>query len=64
MCFHLPDEAAVDHMRMYIGDRFIEGEIQREGANCEERTYEQAKIALARKPVWSNNNVQICSPHR
>ena len=26
--FPLPDEAAVDHMRMYIGDRFIEGEIR------------------------------------
>ena len=26
--FPLPDEAAVDRMRLYIGDRFIEGEIR------------------------------------
>ena len=26
--FPLPDEAAVDHMRLYVGDRFIEGEIR------------------------------------
>jgi Ca-activated chloride channel family protein len=26
--FPLPDEAAVDHMRLHIGDRFIEGEIR------------------------------------
>lgn len=39
--FPLPDEAAVDHMRMYIGDRFIEGEIrEKEQAR---REYEQAK---------------------
>ncbi len=38
--FPLPDEAAVDHMRMYIGDRFIEGEIrEKEQARKE---YEQA----------------------
>jgi Ca-activated chloride channel family protein len=41
--FPLPDEAAVDHMRMYIGDRFIEGEIrQKEQARKE---YEAAKSA-------------------
>ena len=41
--FPLPDEAAVDHMRMYIGDRFIEGEIrEKEQARKE---YEQAKSA-------------------
>ncbi len=39
--FPLPDEAAVDHMRLYIGDRFIEGEIrEKEQARKE---YEQAK---------------------
>ena len=39
--FPLPDEAAVDHMRMYVGDRFIEGEIrEKEKARME---YEQAK---------------------
>jgi Ca-activated chloride channel family protein len=39
--FPLPDEAAVDHMRLYVGDRFIEGEIrEKEQARKE---YEQAK---------------------
>ena len=37
----LPDDAAVDRMRMYIGERFIEGEIrEKEKAKKE---YEQAK---------------------
>jgi Ca-activated chloride channel family protein len=41
--FPLPDEAAVDHLRLYIGDRFIEGEIrEKEQARKE---YEQAKQA-------------------
>ncbi len=39
--FPLPDDAAVDHMRMQIGDRLIEGQIQ-EKAQAR-RTYEQAK---------------------
>jgi Ca-activated chloride channel family protein len=39
--FPLPDKAAVDHMRLYVGDRFIEGEIrEKEQARKE---YEQAK---------------------
>ena len=39
--FPLPGKAAVDHMRLYIGDRFIEGEIrEKEQARKE---YEQAK---------------------
>ena len=39
--FPLPDRAAVDHMRLYIGERFIEGEIrEKEQARKE---YEQAK---------------------
>jgi len=41
--FPLPDEAAVDQMRLFIGDRFIEGEIrEKEQAKKE---YEQAKLA-------------------
>ncbi len=41
--FPLPDKAAVDRMRMHIGDRFIEGEIrEKEQAKKE---YEQAKQA-------------------
>ena len=39
--FPLPDEAAVDHMRMYVGERFIEGEIrEKEQAK---KAYEAAK---------------------
>ena len=39
--FPLPDKAAVDHMRLYIGERFIEGEIrEKEQAR---KAYEQAK---------------------
>jgi Ca-activated chloride channel family protein len=39
--FPLPDEAAVDRMRLHIGDRFIEGEIQeKERAR---KTYEKAR---------------------
>ena len=44
--FPLPDGAAVDHLRMYIGERFIEGEIrEKEQAKKE---YEAAK-ATGRK---------------
>ena len=39
--FPLPDQAAVDHLRMYIGERFIEGEI-REKAKAR-KEYEAAK---------------------
>ena len=39
--FPLPDEAAVDHLRMRIGERFIEGDI-REKAQAR-KEYEQAK---------------------
>ncbi|MDX1516246.1 MAG: marine proteobacterial sortase target protein, partial [Woeseiaceae bacterium] len=39
--FPLPDKAAVDHMRLQIGERFIEGEI-REKAEAKKQ-YEQAK---------------------
>ena len=39
--FPLPDKAAVDRMRLYIGDRFIEGEIREKETARKE--YEQAK---------------------
>lgn len=39
--FPLPDKAAVDHMRLYIGDRLIEGEI-RERAEAR-KEYQQAR---------------------
>ncbi len=41
--FPLPDAAAVDHLRMHIGERFIEGEVrEKEQA---EKEYETAKAA-------------------
>ena len=39
--FPLPDKAAVDRMRLHIGDRFIEGEIQEK--EQAKKTYEKAK---------------------
>lgn len=41
--FPLPDKAAVDHMRLHIGDRIIEGEIQEK--DKARQNYEQAKLA-------------------
>ena len=41
--FPLPDKAAVDQMRLHIGERFIEGEIQEK--EHAKKTYEQAKQA-------------------
>jgi len=41
--FPLPDKAAVDRMRLHIGERFIEGEIQEK--EHAKKTYEQAKAA-------------------
>ena len=39
--FPLPDDAAVDHLRMWVGDRVIDGVIQERAAA--KATYEQAK---------------------
>ena len=39
--FPLPDDAAVDQLRLYIGDRFIEGEIRE--TKQARKEYEQAK---------------------
>ena len=41
--FPLPDRAAVDRMRLHIGERFIEGEIQEK--DHAKKTYENAKQA-------------------
>jgi len=41
--FPLPDKAAVDYMRLYIGDRFIEAEIREK--DQARKVYEQAKQA-------------------
>ena len=39
--FPLPDKSAVDHLKMKIGDRYIEGEIQEKVEA--EKTYQKAK---------------------
>ena len=39
--FPLPEKAAVDHMRLYVGDRYIEGEIQEK--ELARKAYEQAR---------------------
>ncbi len=41
--FPLPDKAAVDRMRLHVGDRFIEGEIQEK--ERAKKAYEKAKQA-------------------
>lgn len=41
--FPLPDKAAVDRLRLHVGDRFIEGEIQEK--EHAKKTYENAKKA-------------------
>ena len=41
--FPLPENAAIDRMRLHIGDRFIEGEVQEK--EHAKKTYEQAKQA-------------------
>lgn len=41
--FPLPDKAAVDRMRLHVGERFIEGEIQEK--ERAKKTYEAAKAA-------------------
>jgi len=41
--FPLPENAAVDRMRLHVGDRFIEGEIQEK--EHAKKTYEQARQA-------------------
>jgi len=41
--FPLPDKAAVDRMRLHIGERFIEGEIQEK--EHAKKTYEEARQA-------------------
>ena len=68
--FPLPDEAAVDHLRMTIGERIIEGEI-REKAQAK-KEYEQAKAegkkaslvdAAASKP-FSRHRLRMSPPAR
>lgn len=55
--FPLPDAAAVDHLRMYIGDRFIEGEIrEKEEARKE---YEAAKVSGKRTSLVEQQRANL-----
>lgn len=66
--FPLPEDAAVDHMRMQIGTRIIEGQIkEREQAK---RVYEQAKhegkkasLIEQERPNLFTNSVANIGPH-
>ena len=59
--FPLPDEAAVDHMRLHIGDRFIEGEIrEKEQAKKE---YEQAKQAGKKTSLVQQQRANLFTTH-
>ena len=59
--FPLPDEAAVDHMRLHIGDRFIEGEIrEKEQAKKE---YEQAKQTGKKTSLVQQQRANLFTTH-
>jgi len=55
--FPLPDKSAVDFLRMKIGDRFIEGEIQ-EKVEAEE-TYQKAKKSGQKASLVSSSRANI-----
>ena len=66
--FPLPEDAAVDHMRMEIGERIIEGQIKERQAA--KRVYEQArregkKVSLIEqeRPNLFTNSVANIGPH-
>ncbi|MBT8107869.1 MAG: marine proteobacterial sortase target protein [Gammaproteobacteria bacterium] len=59
--FPLPDKAAVDRMRLHIGDRFIEGEIrEKEQAKKE---YEQARAAGKRTSLVQQQRANLFTTH-
>ena len=59
--FPLPDKAAVDHMRLHIGDRFIEGEIrEKEQAKKE---YEQAKKEGKKTSLVQQQRANLFTTH-
>lgn len=57
--FPLPDEAAVDHLRMYIGERFIEGEI-REKVQAK-KDYEAARTAGQKASLVEQHRANLFS---
>ncbi|NQV87584.1 MAG: marine proteobacterial sortase target protein, partial [Woeseiaceae bacterium] len=59
--FPLPDTAAVDRMRLHIGDRFIEGEIQEKEQAKE--TYEKAKQEGKKTSLVEQQRANLFTTH-
>ncbi len=59
--FPLPEDAAVDHLRMWIGDRFIEGDIMEKSAA--KKTYEAAKKEGKRATLLEQQRANIFTTH-
>ena len=59
--FPLPETAAVDHMRMHIGERIVEGQIKEKSKA--KKQYKAARKAGLR-PASLSRNVPIFSLHR
>lgn len=57
--FPLPNEAAVDHMRLFIGDRVIEGQIQEK--EIAKKQFEHAKSSGKRASIVEQNRPNIFS---
>lgn len=67
--FPLPENAAVDHMRLQIGDRIVEGKIREKGRA--RKTYEQARRAgrhasllEQQRPNMFTTSVANIAPHQ
>ena len=59
--FPLPDKAAVDRMRLHIGDRFIEGEIVKRSR----RKRNTSRLASkAKRRALCNSNAPTCLQRR
>ncbi len=66
--FPLPESAAVDHLKMHVGERIIEGQIKERGEA--KRTYEQAKqdgkkasLVEQERPNMFTTSVANIGPH-
>ena len=59
--FPLPDKAAVDQMRLHIGDRFIEGEIQEK--QHAKKTYEAAKSSGKKTSLVEQQRANLFTSH-
>ncbi|OFZ96540.1 MAG: marine proteobacterial sortase target protein [Betaproteobacteria bacterium RIFCSPLOWO2_02_FULL_62_17] len=55
--FPLPENAAVDHLKMRIGERLVEGEIQERSAA--KKTYEEAKASGRRAALMEQERANI-----